>query len=108
MRGTRERKQQTKKDANTRIFSRSVKKDKRHLNNYTMHIIIISLYDTFDSIGFIYEYYFDFSSYILHKLCQGSFWRILSAKLEDRVINSNDEKQNKNEISPQPIQRMLS
>ena len=76
-----------------RIYSRSEKKDKRHLNNYAIRIMIISFYDIFNSIGFNYKYNFHFLSYLLHKLYRGSFWRILSAKLEDRVINSSDGKQ---------------
>ena len=108
MRGTRERKQKTKKETKIRIYSRSEKKDKRQLNNYAIRIIIISLYDIFNSIGFIYKYYFNFWSYHLHKLYQGPFWRILSAKLAGRIINSSDGSKNKNKISQHHMRVFLA
>ena len=52
-----EREKTTKEEGQKiRSYSRSEKNHKRHLNNYAIRIIIISLYDIFNSIGFIYKY----------------------------------------------------
>ena len=67
-----------------RNYSRRKAGDIRTITQNTLYTFHSTLYSI--RLVFIYEYFFDFLTYLLYKRCQGSFWRILSAKWEDKII----------------------